>query len=171
MTTLNLLDDLKADEGLKLQAYPDPKSGGSPWTIGYGHTGLNVHPGLTWTQAQAEQALGEDVASVKADLDRFYGWWRGLSDIRQDALVNMTFNLGIGGLRSFKNMLWALRRQDFQTAAQEMLNSEWAREVPRRAARLAEQMKTGERPTPAPASAAQPSTSSPQPAQGQPAAA
>lgn len=155
MTTPHLLDDLKADEGFRSVAYPDPLTGASPWTIGYGHTGMNVQPGLTWTLEQAEQALGEDVATVKAELDRFFPWWRGLSDVRQDVLVNMTFNLGIGALRGFKDMLWALRRSDFMTAAQEMLNSEWAREVPKRAARLAEQMRSGERPAPTPQGAAQ----------------
>ena len=40
-------------EGCKLTAYPDPATGGDPWTIGYGHTGNDVYPGLTITQEQA----------------------------------------------------------------------------------------------------------------------
>ncbi len=45
---------LKKWEGCRLNAYPDPASGGAPWTIGYGHTGAGVVPGLTITQEQAE---------------------------------------------------------------------------------------------------------------------
>ena len=44
---------LKTCEGYSLSAYPDPASGGAPWTIGYGHTGSEVVPGLTISQEQA----------------------------------------------------------------------------------------------------------------------
>ena len=47
-------------EGLSLIAYPDPVSGGDPWTIGYGHTGPEVVKGLVITQAQADAWLQED---------------------------------------------------------------------------------------------------------------
>jgi GH24 family phage-related lysozyme (muramidase) len=41
MTTLWLAQDIKTDEGCRLEAYPDPATGAAPWTIGYGHTGKN----------------------------------------------------------------------------------------------------------------------------------
>jgi lysozyme len=44
-------------EGCVLTAYPDPISGGDPWTIGYGSTGPGVVPGLVWTQEQADDDL------------------------------------------------------------------------------------------------------------------
>ena len=43
------LDLLKRFEGCRLEANPDPGSGGAPWTIGYGHTGAEVVPGLVIT--------------------------------------------------------------------------------------------------------------------------
>jgi lysozyme len=52
---------LKQFEGLKLEAYPDPATNGDPWTIGFGHTGPDVHKGLTITEAEAEDLLVEDV--------------------------------------------------------------------------------------------------------------
>jgi lysozyme len=159
MTTPYLILDLKTDEGCRLEAYPDPLSGGAPWTIGYGHTGSDVRPGLTWPQEHAEDALVSDVMRTKASLDRFVAWWRGLDDVRQDVLVNMTFNMGVERLLGFSEMLAALKSKDFLAAAAQMLNSEWARQLPRRADRLAEQMKLGERPT----------QSHSAPAQGQPA--
>lgn len=147
MTTPYLLDDLKGDEGLRLEAYPDPKTNGAPWTIGYGHTGLDVWPGLTWTQDRAEDVLVSDVLKAKTDLDRFVGWWRSLCDARQDVFTNMAFNMGIERFLGFPKMLAAAKAKDFPTAAAEMLASEWAQQLPKRAQRLAEQMKLGARPT------------------------
>ena len=47
------LNLIKHWEGCRLTAYPDPASGADPWTIGYGHTGPEVKPGLTISQEQA----------------------------------------------------------------------------------------------------------------------
>jgi lysozyme len=44
-------------EGCKLRAYPDPATGGAPWTIGYGATGPSITEGIVWTQAQADNDL------------------------------------------------------------------------------------------------------------------
>lgn len=52
---------IKRWEGCKLAAYPDPGTGGAPWTIGWGSTGPGIHKGVTWTQAQADARLAEDV--------------------------------------------------------------------------------------------------------------
>ena len=49
-------------ESCKLKAYPDPATGGLPWTIGWGHTGPEVKPGLVWTQEQADAAFAERLA-------------------------------------------------------------------------------------------------------------
>jgi lysozyme len=57
------IDIAKAFEGLRLEAYPDPGTGGAPWTIGYGHTG-GVRPGDKITAAQAETFLIADLANA-----------------------------------------------------------------------------------------------------------
>ena len=61
---------LKTWEGCRLSAYPDPASGGGPWTIGYGHTGPDVVPGLTITQQQADALLQKDVAHAASAVER-----------------------------------------------------------------------------------------------------
>lgn len=142
MTSPNLIPDLERDEGLKLFAYPDPLSGGEPFTVGYGHTG-NVHPGTVWTLTQAQQMLAADVAHTEAALDAQLPWWRQLDDPRQDVLVNMSFNIGVTGVCQFRNTLAAVKAGQWAQAAAGMLNSEWARQVHARAERLAEQMLTG----------------------------
>jgi GH24 family phage-related lysozyme (muramidase) len=88
---------LKTWEGCRLSAYPDPASGGAPWTIGYGHTGAEVVPGLTITQAQAEAWLKQDVAEAAGAVD---GLLRGvaLSGRQRDALISFCFNVGAGAL-------------------------------------------------------------------------
>ena len=54
-------------EGLRLKAYPDPATGADPWTIGYGHTGLDVHPGKTITKAEALALLRSDMQIAVRD--------------------------------------------------------------------------------------------------------
>jgi lysozyme len=147
MTTSHLLADLRADEGCRLAAYPDPLSGGAPWTIGCGHTGPEVHPGLVWTQAEADAALAKDTDAVSQALDARLPWWRALDDVRQDVLANMAFNLGVAGLSRFPHTLALVRTRQWDAAAEAMLASAWARQVGARARRLAEQMRTGVRPT------------------------
>lgn len=48
-------------EGLRYAAYPDPATGGAPWTICYGHTGKDVKPGVVVKQAQCDKWLAEDL--------------------------------------------------------------------------------------------------------------
>lgn len=80
------LAQLKNEEGLRLTAYPDPLSGGAPWTIGYGHTGPEVHQGLKWTKAQAEAALAADVAKAETGVEKALPWTSGLDPVRRDVL-------------------------------------------------------------------------------------
>ena len=141
MTTPRLIEDLKRDEGLRLHAYPDPRTGAQPWTCGYGATGPEVGPHTVWTLAQAEAALARRVNEIEAELDRTIVWWRRLDDARQDVLVNMAYNLGVQGLLAFEAVLADAKAGRYARAADAMLRSAWAREVGVRARRLADQMR------------------------------
>jgi lysozyme len=144
-----LIADLKRDEGLRLEAYPDPISKGDPWTIGYGHTGPDVRRGTVWTLEQAEAALIADVQEHSAELRRHLPWVNRLDPARQRVLDNMAFNLGVGepggrkGLLGFKNTLGMIERGEYAAAADGMLKSLWARQVGQRAVRLSNTMRTG----------------------------
>lgn len=81
-------------EGCRLRAYPDPASGGAPWTIGYGHTGPDVQPGLVISQAQAEAWLRSDVTRAETAVDRCLAASSRLSLQQRDALVSFCFNVG-----------------------------------------------------------------------------
>ncbi len=88
------VDLVKEAEGLRLTAYPDPATGGAPWTIGYGHTGPDVRPGLRITKAQAEQLLQADLDIAAAVVDRAVTV--ELTDNQRGALVSFVFNVGAG---------------------------------------------------------------------------
>ena len=81
---------VKAQEGLRLQAYPDE---GGVWTIGYGHT-KGVAPGAVISGAQAEMLLEADLAQAeRAVSDLVYV---PLTDNQFAALVDFVFNEGAG---------------------------------------------------------------------------
>lgn len=143
MTSAHLLDDLRRDEGCKLHAYPDPLTGGKPWTVGYGCTGPTIGPKTVWTQQEAEDALFHGVASLTSDMLSALPWIVTLAPERVDVLVNMAWNMGLGGLLGFTTTLRLVRDGKYAEAADAMLRSRWATQVPKRAARLAEQMRTG----------------------------
>jgi len=63
-------------------------------------------------------------------------WWRGLSDDRMRVMANMCFNLGYPRLSKFKKFLAAMQEEDWETAAEEMMDSKWATQVGDRAKRL-----------------------------------
>ena len=62
---------------------------------------------------------------------------------RKAVLVSMSYQMGVGGLLKFKRMIAAIEREDWQAAADEALNSKWARQTPQRAMRHAEVLLCG----------------------------
>lgn len=142
MTSPYLMADLERDEGFRSEAYPDPLTHAAPWTIGYGHTGREVHPGLAWDQVGALHVLASDVGLTCRGLDSALPWWRTLSALRQDCLVNQAFNMGVHGLLGFKTYLGLVKAGRYAEASQDELHTLWAKQVGQRAIRLAEQMRT-----------------------------
>lgn len=83
-------------EGCKLKAYPDPATGGKPWTIGWGDTGPDVVPGLVITQAEADSRLSRRLATdfEPAASAALTG---GIMQHQFDAFVSALYNVGAGG--------------------------------------------------------------------------
>lgn len=135
MSVTDLRSQLQRDEGLRVRPYVD--SAGKI-TIGYGHN-LSDN-GIPITTADA--LLDFDITIANADLFSHVDWAYTLSPARQCVLLNMTFNMGIGGLLEFRKFLAAMKSGDWATAAREMLNSQWAEEVGPRAHRLSQQVLT-----------------------------
>ncbi len=98
-------------EGCELTAYQDQVG---VWTIGYGHTGPDVVPGLTITQEQAQALLAQDVGSAAACVNNCVTVQ--LSQNEFDALVDFVFNLGAGTFQS-STLLRDLNAANFTAAA------------------------------------------------------
>lgn len=82
---------LKQWEGLRLIAYPD----GNQWGIGYGHTAADVHEGLVWTEAQADESFVKDTTWACADVERLVTV--DLNDNQFGALTAFCYNVGTTG--------------------------------------------------------------------------
>lgn len=129
-----LVTQLIVDENNKLHPYPDTDGN---LTIGVGRN-LTTR-GITPTESL--YLLSNDIDVAIHDLNTAVPWWTDISEQRQNVLVNMCFNMGIARLMGFKKMLAAAKAGLYATAAAEMLNSDWARQVGDRAIRLANVMR------------------------------
>lgn len=87
--------------------------------------------------------LDNDIATVRREAERAFPWFSHLSPVRKDVVLNMAFNLGLPGFRRFKKTIAAIKAEDWEKAAREMLNSRWAKQVGKRAEELAAMMKRG----------------------------
>lgn len=112
------LDLTEEFEGLRLTAYPDPATGGDPWTIGYGHTGADVYPGLTITQEEAEAFLRADIKDAEDAVKRLVRV--PLSQGQFDALTDFVFNCGAGNLAK-STMLRLVNDGKFEMASGEFI--------------------------------------------------
>ena len=69
----------------------------------------------------------------------------GSYNICEDAIgvvIEMVFQLGVGNVNKFKNMLEALKESDYAHAAVHMLASNWHKQTPTRCEELAEILRT-----------------------------
>lgn len=137
MSDERTISQAKDDEGFRSKPY---RCSAGKLTIGYGR---NLEDrGIT--KEEADYLLRNDIAAVTKELQDLIASWYQLTPPRQAVLINMGINMGVGGLLKFRKMLAALDRHDYKTAAAEMLNSTYAKQVPNRANRLAQQMETGQ---------------------------
>lgn len=76
-----------------IEAYPDPASGGDPWTIGWGATGKGIGPGTVWTQGECDARLTRDLIRYAADVARALNG-APTSQAQFDAMVSFHYNTG-----------------------------------------------------------------------------
>lgn len=98
-------------------AYPDPGTGGDPWTIGWGTTGADVKPGVIWTQQQCDDRLALDIASFAAKVSAVIGGSR-TSQNQFDAMVSFAYNVGVTNLAN-STLLRLHKAGDFAGAQQQ----------------------------------------------------
>ncbi len=112
------IDLIEEFEGVRLTAYPDPATGGDPWTIGVGHTGPDVVPGLTITAEEASDLLLEDLEKTEEAVSRLVTV--PLEQHQFDALVSLIFNIGAGAFGE-STLLHMLNKGQYNEASAQFL--------------------------------------------------
>jgi len=133
-----IADDLKDEEGFSEHCY---MCTAGAHTIGYGRN-IDANGGIGITEAEADYLLRNDIMRTIEEVRR-WPWFDQLDDVRKSVVVQLAFQLGITRLSKFERMLAALAQQNYDQAADELLDSLFARQVPNRAERLQLKIRYG----------------------------
>lgn len=128
---------IKQHEGLSLKPYRCPAG---KLTIGYGR---NLEDNGIYDK-EADMMLANDLVHIKRDLKAVFGWRvEKMSDSREAAFLDMLYNMGLGVFLEFKKMIAAVKADNWEEAAKQALDSEWAKQVGQRAITDAEMIRKG----------------------------
>lgn len=156
---ITIFEMIKFDEGIKLNLYKDTLG---YFTIGIGHLvtrRANRIEALaildkkferttngTLTGKEVETLFNEDVQGVINQIKQnsnVNAVYKSLDDIRQMALINMCFQLGVTGVAAFTNSLQYLKSKQWDKAAVNLKQSKWNFQTPKRSSRVIEVFRTG----------------------------
>jgi GH24 family phage-related lysozyme (muramidase) len=148
------------------------------WTIGIGHLigdGKTLPPEYdrVFTETEIMKMFEEDYAHHAAAAAKVPGF-NLLGKAGQDALIDMTFNMGNSWYKKFPKAIQALAKGDFKAAADELTNSEWYKQVKGRAVEIVAIIRNSISPEPVKGGdtqVAKAETTSPSPASAAPVAA
>lgn len=135
MTEEQLQAWIKNCEGLDLNTYIDTTG---HCTVGWGR---NLENGIHLDEA--ELMFQNDYKQSVEELSQ-HDWYNMQPEGVRMALINMNFNLGIHKEEQFVGMINALKEKNYTLAAQEALNSIWAKQVHERAKDIAVMIRAGE---------------------------
>ena len=139
-----LREELEIDEGCKYEIYLDHL--GYP-TFGIGHLITENDPEYGWEvgasidTVRVHEAFESDIEGVLSDCSKLYSDFDDLPEEAQRIIANMMFNMGLTRLSKFKGMKRGVDAQDWNSAADEMVDSRWYDQVTNRADRLVERMR------------------------------
>lgn len=134
-----LIQMLKRHEGVRSHVY---LCSAGYETLGVGR---NIsESGLGLSDDEIDFLLINDITRVKQELADTYFWFPALNQARQDAMIDIGFNLGLTRLRGFVKALEAMSREQFDIAADEFMDSRWSQQVGNRAIEVTEMIRTGD---------------------------
>lgn len=136
--TALLIAELERDEGRVLHAYTDSLG---YLTIGIGRL-IDKRKGGGISNAEADMLKRNDIARFRRELDARMPWWRKLDPVRQRAVQNMAFQMGVGALAG-TNTFATIEAGDYKRAAALLRQWKWAQQTPARAARVIKMIETG----------------------------
>ena len=144
MNIEQLREQLEVDEGCVYEIYNDHL--GYP-TFGIGHLVKESDPeqgqslGTAVSSERVVEAFESDIQSVLRDCNVLYSDFDDLPEEAQQVIANMMFNLGRPRLSKFAGMKRGVDARDWNQAADEMVDSNWYRQVTNRADRLVERIR------------------------------
>ncbi len=136
-----LFADLKRDEGFESKPYRDTEG---KLTIGYGTL---IEDGITEEEAELllEHRMNRFQEELRNAMPMSRLDWADMPGSVRRAVYNMAYNMGVPRLLRFTKMWAALKEEDFETAACEVLDSEYGRKLTARANRVADMIRSGAR--------------------------
>jgi len=134
----DLVRQLRRHEGVRSHAY---KCSANMITVGVGRN-IDPNGGIGLSDDEIDYLLKNDIERCRQELDTL-SWFADLDPVRQDALINLCFNLGFTRLLGFKNAMSAMAVGDYDTAADEFLDSRWAIQVGMRAIEVTDMIRSG----------------------------
>ena len=144
MNVDKLREQLKIDEGVKYEVYNDHL--GYP-TFGIGHLITEADEeygkpvGTLVNEQRVNAVFDSDVAIYISEAKKVFPNLTELPSEVQEVIVNMTFNMGAPRLAKFKKFIAGVNNSDWNTAAVEMMDSRWAKQVGNRAERLRDRIQ------------------------------
>lgn len=136
---MDIYSQLERDEGKKNSAYADSEGF---LTVGIGFM-IDARKGGQLFDEEIDFILKNRVSKLSAVLLETFPWMSDLDPVRYAVVQNMAYNLGVAGLSKFVNFLDRLKNKDYAAASNEMLQSEWAKQLPLRSQRLSIQVRLG----------------------------
>lgn len=136
-----LVAQLGREEGYRRSAYQDSLGF---WTIGFGRL-IDPRKGAGLSLVEATYLLTNDVAERQVSLAPF-AWYSSQDDVRQVALLDMAFNLGVEGLLHFPKFLMHMGAKEYPESVAELVGTPWHRETGPRAVRIEHMIETGQWP-------------------------
>ena len=139
-----LREQLEIDEGVKYEIYNDHLGYA---TFGVGHLVIESDPeydmdlGTPISESRVIEAFEQDCENVLRDCNILYEDFGSLPEEAQQVIANMMFNMGRPRLSKFKGMKRGVDSRDWNAAADEMVDSQWYRQVTKRADRLVERIR------------------------------
>ena len=127
-------DDLRAFEGLRLNAYRDTQGF---WTCGYGR---RCAQGTKMTLLEAEKALADDILCAERGAKAVFPTFSDQPQHVQDVLVELCFQVGSAGMRKFVHFNQAIQSRDYALASACLIDSRFHRQCKQRCETLARKL-------------------------------
>ena len=140
MNIERLIEQIKKDEGFTPVATWDNEQ------FSYGYGCKAPYEGAIISEEKAYILLNDEVLNAMKDfMDIYSDCQDNINDVRAEALCNLVFNIGKTKLLKFRKMNKAIRSNDWTTAAYEAMNSNWYKQVGKRAVRICKELASGEK--------------------------